>query len=112
MKLSRELSRRKFILNAASGSIGTLGAAGLLTSCIGSNTKTDELTDDKGLKSGFILRPEVKVTDLWVNRMIGDQQPEIPKKYTYTTQAFYQVNSPLLPSGLLGPVKIVGLSAN
>jgi len=54
---------------------------------------------------------EVKVTNLWVNRLIGDRQPEIPKKYTYTTQTFYQANSPLLPSGLLGPVKIVGLSA-
>lgn len=55
---------------------------------------------------------EVKVTNLWVNRLIGDQQPSTKTKVTYTTQAFYQANSPLLPSGLLGPVKIVGLSAN
>ena len=55
---------------------------------------------------------EIKVTDLWVNRLIGDQQPGNTKKITYTTQVFYHTNSPLLPSGLLGPVKIVGLSAN
>ena len=55
---------------------------------------------------------EIKVTDLWVNRLIGDQQPGNMKKITYTTQAFYQADSPLLPSGLLGPVKIVGLPAN
>lgn len=55
---------------------------------------------------------EVKVTDLWVNRLIGDQQPGTKTKVTYTTQAFYQANSPLLPSGLLGPVKIVRLSKN
>jgi hypothetical protein len=55
---------------------------------------------------------EVKVTNLWVNRLIGDQQPGISKKITYTTQAFYEANSPLLPSGLLGPVRIVGLSKN
>jgi hypothetical protein len=55
---------------------------------------------------------EVKITNLWVNRMIGDQQPGNPKKITYTTMAFYQANSPLLPSGLLGPVKIVRLSNN
>ncbi|MCJ7813593.1 glycoside hydrolase, partial [bacterium] len=55
---------------------------------------------------------EIKVTNLWVNRLIGDQQPGIPKKYTYTTQAFYQANSPLLPSGLLGPVQIVRSSIN
>jgi hypothetical protein len=54
---------------------------------------------------------EVKVTDLWVNRLIGDQQPGTKTKITYTTQKFYQADSPLVPSGLLGPVKIIGLSA-
>jgi hypothetical protein len=62
-----------------------------------------------------VLKPganklEVKVTNLWVNRLIGDQQPGITKKYTYTTQAFYKADSPLLTAGLLGPVKIVSLS--
>jgi len=54
---------------------------------------------------------EVKVTNLWVNRLIGDQQPDAPKKYTYTTQAFYRANSPLLPSGLIGPVRIMRSAA-
>ena len=53
---------------------------------------------------------EIRVTNLWVNRLIGDQQPGIKNKYTYTTQAFYQANSPLLSSGLLGPVQIVSIS--
>jgi len=62
-----------------------------------------------------VLKPgenslEIKVTNLWVNRLIGDQQPDITKKYSYTTQAFYQADSPLLPSGLLGPVQILSLS--
>jgi hypothetical protein len=62
-----------------------------------------------------VLKPgenklEIKVTNLWVNRLIGDQQPDIPKKYTFTTQAFYKADSPLLPSGLIGPVQIVSLS--
>jgi len=47
------------------------------------------------------------VTNLWVNRLIGDQQPDAAKKYTYTAQQFYRADSPLLPSGLLGPVQIV-----
>ena len=55
---------------------------------------------------------EVKVTNLWVNRLIGDQQPNNKKKITYTTREFYQADSPLLPSGLLGPVKIVSQSTN
>jgi hypothetical protein len=49
----------------------------------------------------------VAVTDLWVNRLIGDQQPVDTRKYTFTTQRFYQADSPLLPSGLLGPVRVV-----
>jgi alpha-L-rhamnosidase len=50
---------------------------------------------------------EIKVTNLWVNRLIGDQQPEIKTKITFTTMPFYQANSPLLPSGLLGPVRVL-----
>jgi hypothetical protein len=50
---------------------------------------------------------EIKVTNLWVNRLIGDQQPDAPKKYTYTAMQFYRADSPLLPSGLLGPVLVV-----
>ena len=46
---------------------------------------------------------EVKVTNLWVNRLIGDQRGDAGK-YTYTTQAFYQPTAPLKSSGLIGPV--------
>jgi hypothetical protein len=50
---------------------------------------------------------QIKVTNLWVNRLIGDQQPNAAKKYTYTAVEFYRADSPLLPSGLIGPVRIV-----
>jgi len=50
---------------------------------------------------------EIKVANLWVNRLIGDKQPGVVKTYTYTAVEFYKADSPLLPSGLLGPVKIV-----
>jgi F5/8 type C domain./Glycosyl hydrolases family 2, sugar binding domain. len=66
-----------------------------------------DITD--ALKAGENVL-EIKVTNLWVNRLIGDQQPDITRKYTYTTQAFYEAGSPLLPSGLLGPVQILSLS--
>ncbi len=55
---------------------------------------------------------EVKVTNLWVNRLIGDQQPNNKEKITYTTRKFYRADSPLLPSGLLGPVTIVSRLTN
>jgi hypothetical protein len=50
---------------------------------------------------------EVKVANLWVNRLIGDQQPNVVKKYTYTAMEFYSADSPLLPSGLVGPVRLL-----
>ncbi|HZW71664.1 MAG TPA: glycosyl hydrolase [Hanamia sp.] len=51
----------------------------------------------------------IKVTDLWVNRLIGDAQPGVTNKITYTTIPFYKADSPLQPSGLLGPVKIMAV---
>jgi hypothetical protein len=48
----------------------------------------------------------IHVTNLWVNRLIGDQQSYAVKKYTFTDFAPYKADSPLLPSGLLGPVRI------
>ena len=56
-------------------------------------------------------RIEVKVTNLWVNRMIGDRQPGAPTQYTFTRPVFYKAGSPLLPSGLLGPVRVLQVSA-
>ncbi|HEX8019449.1 glycosylhydrolase-like jelly roll fold domain-containing protein, partial [Mucilaginibacter sp.] len=54
-------------------------------------------------------RLEIKVTNLWVNRLIGDQQADMKQKITYTAIPFYNANSPLQPSGLLGPVQLVWL---
>ncbi|MCU7549728.1 glycosyl hydrolase [Chitinophagaceae bacterium LB-8] len=53
---------------------------------------------------------EIKVTNLWVNRLIGDAQPGVTNKITYTTMPFYKAEDKLLPSGLLGPVKIISFS--
>jgi hypothetical protein len=52
---------------------------------------------------------EIKVTNLWVNRLIGDAQPGVKQKITYTTFPFYKADAPLLISGLLGPVKIISV---
>ena len=49
---------------------------------------------------------EIKVTNQWVNRLIGDAQPGAKDKITYTAMQFYAADAPLLPSGLLGPVKL------
>ena len=48
----------------------------------------------------------VKVTNLWPNRMIGDLQPGVTKTYTWTDFRPFKADSPLLESGLLGPVTV------
>lgn len=50
---------------------------------------------------------EIKVINLWVNRLIGDEQPGVENKLTFTAQQSYRADSPLIPSGLIGPVKII-----
>jgi hypothetical protein len=49
---------------------------------------------------------EIKVTNLWINRLIGDKQPGA-KKYTFTPVSTYKADAPLRESGLLGPVRIL-----
>jgi hypothetical protein len=51
---------------------------------------------------------EVKVADLWVNRIIGDLQPSTKEKVAWVDyQGWYKPDSPLQPAGLLGPVKVI-----
>ena len=52
---------------------------------------------------------EIKVTNVWVNRLIGDAQPGVEDKITFMTMPLVRANQPLLPSGLLGPVKLVAV---
>ena len=50
---------------------------------------------------------EIKVTNVWRNRMIGDVQPG--EKHPVTAiRRFYKSTDKLLPSGLLGPVRLIG----
>jgi hypothetical protein len=50
---------------------------------------------------------QVKVTNGWANRIIGDRQPDTTKTYTFTSPRFYNAHATLWPSGLLGPVQLV-----
>jgi hypothetical protein len=63
-----------------------------------------------------VLKPgantvEIKVTNPWVNRIIGDRQPNVTKTYTFTSPKFYKADSKLAQSGLLGPVQIIRSTA-
>jgi hypothetical protein len=53
----------------------------------------------------------IKVVNAWVNRLIGDQQPGATP-VAWADVKPYKANSPLLPSGLLGPVAVVRSEAH
>jgi hypothetical protein len=50
-------------------------------------------------------RLEIKVANLWVNRLIGDAQPGA-SKVAWTSIPTYLPSAQLRPSGLIGPVRL------
>ena len=49
---------------------------------------------------------EIRVDNLWVNRLVGDKQPGATP-VAFAPQSPYSANSPLMPSGLIGPVRML-----
>lgn len=49
----------------------------------------------------------INVTNLWPNRLIGDQYLPVEQRFAFTNIGKFTRNSPLLESGLIGPVKIL-----
>lgn len=50
---------------------------------------------------------EIRVTNTWVNRLVGDAQPGVKNKTTFTSMPLIRPNTPLTPSGIIGEVKII-----
>lgn len=86
-----------------------------------------DITDVVRAKSNQL---DITVANRWPNRLIGDErlpddgirdgkwpewllkgEPRPTKRYTFTTYKHYTKGSPLLSSGLLGPVKVVRTGA-
>lgn len=60
-----------------------------------------------------VLRPglnqlEVRVANLWANRLIGDEQPNAVRE-AFTVGETYRADAPLVTSGLLGPVTLLAV---
>ena len=50
---------------------------------------------------------DVKVTNLWVNRLIGEAALKPEDRKIYVSAPFYKQSDKLLPSGMTGPVKLI-----
>ena len=68
-------------------------------------TKPARLDISRAVRSGE-NRLEVTVVNLWVNRLILDESLPSEKRLTETNMHKFGAASPLLPSGLLGPVTL------
>jgi hypothetical protein len=125
---------RRFYLDL--GKVSILAEVKLNGKDLGILWKRPFLTDITGTLRAGINQLEVKVTNLWVNRLIGDEQlppdvewkdipwepfgkalkewpewvlnnkPSPTGRITFTTWHTWEKNDPLLESGLIGPVRI------
>lgn len=66
-----------------------------------------KLDISESIRPGVRNELSIKVTNLWPNKMIGDASKPKEERLTYTPWQFYQADSTLVPSGLIGPVKVV-----
>jgi len=106
-----ELKQGRFVLDL--GKVGCLAEVIVNGQNVGTAWKAPYVIDiTEALKAGK-NELEIRVVNQWVNRIIGDKQPNCEKKYTYSAyNDFYQADSELLPAGLMGPVDIYLIQEN
>ena len=59
------------------------------------------------MKDRKTVELEIKVTNLWVNHLIGDALKDPSERDSYVSFDFYNGTAPLQKSGLIGPVTII-----
>lgn len=88
------------------GSVGDVAEVRLNGKLIGALWKAPYRIDVSGAVRRGENELEIRVANLWVNRLIGDAR-EGAVKVTFTSVPTYEPDAPLRPAGLMGPVTIL-----
>lgn len=68
-------------------------------------TKPAQVNISRAVHVG-INKLEITVVNLWPNRLIGDEPLPVNKRFTLTNMHKFNKDTPLYPSGLIGPVRL------
>ncbi|MCE7798272.1 glycoside hydrolase [Sphingobium sufflavum] len=101
--------RRPLLLDL--GKVGDVAEVTLNGRLVGTVWKAPYHLDVRPFLRAGDNRLRVRVANLWVNRLIGDQQPGA-EKVTATAIATYTAKAPLRSSGLVGPVSLLRKSSD
>jgi len=104
IEVAAELLRPHHALELDLGDVRELAEVILNGRNLGILWKPPRRVDMTGVVRPGKNRLEIRVTNLWPNRIIGDQFLPEPQRLTRTNIRKFTKESPLLPSGLLGPV--------
>ena len=100
-----EAARDKFVLDLSD--VAVMAQVKLNGQNLGTLWKAPFTVDvTSALRSGSNTL-EIRVANLWPNRMIGDSALPVEKRFTWSSYEPFTKDSPLPESGLLGPVKLI-----
>ncbi|HEX7853657.1 MAG TPA: glycosyl hydrolase [Sphingobium sp.] len=105
LTVSRSAARERHLLLDL-GKVGDLAEVWVNGKLAGSPWAAPYRVDITSFVKPGANRLEVRVANLWVNRLIGDAQPGA-HKVAWTAMPTYTAAAPLRPSGLIGPVTLL-----
>jgi hypothetical protein len=100
------LARRSAALMLDLGALGDIAEVRVNGQLLGTLWKPPYQVDISAVVRPSENELEVRVANLWVNRLIGDARPGATQ-IAFTTVPTYRPDAPLRPSGLMGPVAII-----
>ncbi len=91
------------------GEVHEIASVNINGKYVGTAWKAPFQIDVSGALQPGLNKIEIRVTNLWVNRLIGDAQPNA-KRYAFTDITPYKADSSLLPSGWIGPASFLSVT--